>query len=118
MHDFKKLIVWEKSVNLSVNLYNSTKEFPSEEKFGLISQIRRSSISIPSNIAEGAGRNHPKEFVNFLGISSGSCNELYTQLMIAQKVNFINEKDFENYIIQIEEIKKMIFKLKQSILVA
>ena len=89
MNRFKELKVWQEAIDLSVEVYGSTKNFPSEEKFGLISQINRSVISIPSNIAEGAGRNHDKEFVQFLGIAMGSACELESQLIIAEKLKFI-----------------------------
>ena len=75
-HQLHDLIVWKKSVTLVKNIYVLTNDLPSEEKFGLVSQIRRCAVSIPSNIAEGAGRNNKKEFVQFLGIASGSCYEL------------------------------------------
>lgn len=83
MHQYKKLDVWKKSIELAVEIYAYTKNFPSEEKFGLTSQIRRSVISIPSNIAEGAGRKSNKEFCQFLNIVYGSSCELDTQLLIS-----------------------------------
>ncbi|RYZ82119.1 MAG: four helix bundle protein, partial [Proteobacteria bacterium] len=71
MHNYKKLKAWQEAVELVVEVYKITREFPSSEKFGLISQINRSAVSIPSNIAEGAGRNSNGEFNQFLGIASG-----------------------------------------------
>ncbi len=89
MHDYKKLEVWEESVNLVTKVYLLTNKFPGAEKFGLVSQINRSAVSIPSNIAEGAGRLSKKEFVQFLGYAIGSSYELETQLIIACNLKFI-----------------------------
>ena len=75
MNQFKNLKVWQASVDLAVEVYSITSKFPDKERFGLVSQINRSVVSIPSNIAEGAGRNSKKEFNNFLGIASGSLSE-------------------------------------------
>ncbi len=88
MHNLKELKIWNKAIDLTVDVYKATASFPSEERYGLTSQARRSAVSIPSNIAEGAGRNSNKEFSNFLGIANGSSYELQTQLVIKQ-VKFI-----------------------------
>lgn len=88
MKTHKDLIVWKKSLNFVTDLYSITGEFPGTEKFGLISQIRRAGISIPSNIAEGAARNSDKEFLQFLYISLGSLSEIETQLLISQNLGF------------------------------
>jgi four helix bundle protein len=90
MNNYKELKIWQKSVELAVRIYEITKEFPKEELYGLTSEIRRCAISIPSNIAEGAGRNSKKEFNNFLGISNGSSCELETHMIIAQKAKIID----------------------------
>ena len=90
MHDYKKLEVWQESVSLVTEIYLLTNNFPDKEKFGLISQINRSSVSIPSNIAEGAGRLSKNEFVQFLGYAIASSYELETQLMIGCNLNFIS----------------------------
>ncbi len=76
MHNYKQLEVWKKGIDLATIIYALTKKFPKEEKFGIISQMRRCVVSISSNIAEGAGRNSDKEFRQFLNISFGSCSEL------------------------------------------
>ena len=91
MHNFRSLKVWEKSVELSVKTYQLTSCFPTDEKFGLISQMRRASVSIPSNIAEGAGRSSKKDFANFLGFATGSSNELETQMLIANKLKLVSD---------------------------
>lgn len=115
MHKFKELIVWQKAVDLAITIYQITKRFPSEEKFGLTSQINRSAVSVPSNIAEGAGRNTDGEFSPFLGISSGSSFELETQLVIANRVKLITEQDFQKTSSQIHDIQSMIYGLQQSL---
>jgi four helix bundle protein len=89
MNDYKKLQVWREAMDLVSDVYRLTKKFQKEEMFGLTSQMRRCSVSIPSNIAEGAGRNGNKEFIHFLGITFGSCCELDTQLIIAERLGYI-----------------------------
>lgn len=115
MNKFKELKVWQRAVDLATLLYENTKYFPEEEKFGLISQIRRSSISISSNIAEGAGRNSIKEFLHFLGVANGSCYELENQLIISNRLDYISNEEFEKMEAIIFEIQKMIFSLKKSL---
>ena len=85
MNNLKELKIWNKAVDLAVEVYKATASFPTDEKFGLVSQTRRAAVSISSNIAEGAGRNSNKEFNNFMGIANGSSFELHTQLLIANK---------------------------------
>jgi len=115
MNNYKELKVWQKAVDLAVDIYETTQSFPGEEKFGLTSQIRRCAVSIPSNIAEGSGRNTKKDFNNFLGISYGSSCELETQLLIARKTGLLNDETFEKHRNQIDEIQKMNFALKRSL---
>lgn len=86
MHNYKKLNVWISSISLVKNIYNLTRKFPKEEMFVLTQQLRRAAISIPSNIAEGAGRNSNAQFKNFLQISIGSCFEVETQLIISKEL--------------------------------
>lgn len=88
--NFKNLNVWNKAVDLAVKVYETTALFPSEEKFGMTSQMRRSSVSIPSNIAEGTARNSSKAFTNCLDISLGESFELETQSIIARRVGLLN----------------------------
>lgn len=92
MKSYRDLIVWQKGMTLVVDIYKITKYFPDEEKFGLTSQIRRCVVSIPSNIAEGYGRNYTKDYVRFLQIARGSLFECQTQLEIAVNLNFINQQ--------------------------
>lgn len=116
MHEYKKLNVWIEAMDLVTVIYQVTKNYPQEEKFGMISQIRRCAVSIPSNIAEGAGRNSDKEFANFLGIANASSFELETQLVISKNLGYINENDLAVFSDKIDKIQKMIFKLKKTIL--
>jgi four helix bundle protein len=113
-HNLKELKVWQKAIDLAVDIYASTAEFPSEEKYGLTSQIRRSAVSIPSNISEGAGRNSSKEFVQFLSIAHGSSYELQTQLIISNRLKLISDEASENLLDKVVEIQKMNYRLKQS----
>lgn len=107
MHNIKELTIWKKAIDLTVEVYDITRNFPSEEKFGLISQLRRASVSISSNIAEGAGRNSDKEFVHFLGIANGSAFEVQTQIIIAYRLKFIDKKTSKLVLDRLEEIQKM-----------
>lgn len=116
MNNYKELKVWQKAVDLAVKVYESTKIFPREEVYGLTSQIRRCAVSIASNIAEGAGRNSKKDFNNFLGISNGSTCELETQLIIANKVDFLKGSALEDFQKDIIEIQKMNRALQRLLL--
>ncbi len=115
MNNFRELKVWQKAMNLVTNIYANTSIFPQNEQFGLTSQIRRSSVSIPSNIAEGFGRNTKNEFVRFLRISIGSLFELQTQLEISKNLNFITLEKFDNILSDSIEIEKMLKALIKSI---
>lgn len=115
MKDFKSLKIWHKGINLVVDIYKTSKEFPQEELYGLTSQMRRSAISIPSNIAEGSGRNSDKEFNRFLDISLGSSFELETQIIIAHELEFLSNEDFLKLIDKVQEEQKMITGLQKSI---
>ena len=111
MNNYKKLEIWQEAMNLVCDVYKLTKKFPKEEMYGLASQIRRCSVSVPSNVAEGAGRNGNNEFINFLGIACGSCCELDTQLILAERFGYINSTDSANVLIRLDRIKKMIVGL-------
>jgi len=91
--DYKELNVWKESIDLVKLVYEVTQKFPSEEKFGLVSQLRRASVSIPSNIAEGNGRSSDKHYKRFVEMAYGSALELETQLIISVELNFIKEND-------------------------
>jgi four helix bundle protein len=111
-HNFKELLVWKKSIDLVKSIYQITSMLPSLERFGLVSQMNRASISIPSNIAEGSGRTSEKEFLHFLNIAISSSYELETQLIIT---NELFQVDIESVIGQISEVQKMILGLKRNL---
>ena len=111
MNEYKKLRVWQESVNLVTEIYLITKTFPSSERYGLVNQIRRAAVSVPSNIAEGAGRNTKGEFKNFLGTANGSLFELETQLIISKNLEYVAEKDLNFFLPRIEILQKMIYNL-------
>ena len=106
MHNLKELKIWHKAVELTTEVYRLTANFPKEEKYGLTSQIRRAAVSVPSNIAEGAGRNSDKEFIYFLGVSNGSSYELQTQLIISKNLESINSS-LKEILDQIDQLQKM-----------
>jgi four helix bundle protein len=109
MQDYKKLQVWHISKNLAKNIYLATSSFPKEELFGLTSQMRRSAISIPANIAEGCSRKSSKDFINFLRISLGSVNELLTFIELSKEFSYIHhENELEK---EAELIKVMLLRL-------
>ena len=111
-HNFKELLVWKKSIDLVKSIYQITSILPSDERFGLISQMNRSSVSMPSNITEGSGRTSEKEFIHFLNIAISSSYELETQLIIT---NELFQVDIESVIGQISEVQKMILGLKRNL---
>jgi len=115
MKNFKNLKVWENGIDLVVNVYNKTKSFPKEEVYGLTSQIKRSAVSIPSNIAEGSGRGTDKDFNRFLDVALGSSFELETQLIIANRLNFLSNDSFSQLNEQIDEEQKMIMGLQKKL---
>ena len=115
MQDYKKLKVWELSHELTLVVYQKTSVFPKEELFGLISQLRRASSSIPTNIAEGCGRFSQKELSQFLNISLGSANETSYLLFLAKDLSYISVEDFQDLENKIEQIKAMLIKLIQKI---
>jgi len=108
MKDFKELRVWQKSHLLTLAVYNATKSFPRDELYGLISQIRRSAISIPSNISEGCGRLSDKELSHFLVIANGSASELAYQLLLSKDLKYISELDFNQFDQDLTQIRKML----------
>lgn len=111
--DYRDLIVWKKSMDLVVAIYQCTKEFPESEKFGLISQMRRSAISIPSNLAEGSKRGSSKDFRQFVLIAYGSGAELETQLEIAKRLKYLQDTP-SNIEDRISEVMKMLNVLSHT----
>ena len=115
MNNLKELKIWNKAIDLAVDVYKATSTFPTDERFGLTSQSRRAAVSIPSNIAEGAGRNSVKEFNNFLGIANGSSYELQTQLVIANKLAILESEILDPLLDQIDELQKMSYGFQQML---
>jgi len=115
MNRFKELKVWQKAIDIVVDVYKLTSEFPQHERFGLSSQVQRAAVSIPSNIAKGAGRNNKGEFYQFLGIANGSSFELETQLTISAKLGYSNNEEVEKICIKLSEIQNMIFGLQKTL---
>lgn len=115
MSDYKKLEIWKRSVALATDIYKLTSLFPNEEKFGLTAQMRRSVVSISSNIAEGAGRGFKKEFIQFLNYAYGSAYELESQLLISKNLGFTEEGDFQRCTTELDEIQKMIFVFRNTL---
>ncbi len=108
---FRDLIVWQKSVVLVTRIYEETRQFPNDERFGLTSQIRRSAVSIPSNIAEGYGRYATNDYVRFLRIASGSLCEVQTQLLISKNLTFLNDETHAELDEFTREIERMLTSL-------
>ncbi len=113
-HRYEKLTVWQRSMDLVEEVYVVTKKFPQDEKFGLVAQMRRCAVSIPSNIAEGSQRNTNKEFHHFLIIAFSSGAELETQLHIAKRLRFISENDYQKVFSLITEVMKMLNTFKSK----
>ncbi|OGD53993.1 hypothetical protein A3J78_01310 [Candidatus Beckwithbacteria bacterium RBG_13_35_6] len=109
--NYKELIVWQKSINLAVDVFELTKKFPISELYGITSQIRRSAFSIPSNIAEGYNRGTRGEYKKFLQIAYGSAAELETQLLISFKTKLLVQKDFDKLNILLLEVLKMLNRM-------
>jgi four helix bundle protein len=115
MDTHKDLIVWKKGIELVKNIYLITNSFPNSEQFGLVSQMRRCAVSIPSNIAEGCGRNSDKELQHFLYIALGSSSELETQIIISVELNFLQKEKATESLSLLNEIIRMITSLIKSI---
>ncbi len=115
MNNYKKLDIWKEAIELVADTYQLTKKFPKEEIYALTSQIKRCSVSIPSNIAEGAGRNGIQEFINFLGISAGSCCELETQLILAERLGYLVMDEVNPIFEKIAYIQRMNVNLIKSL---
>jgi four helix bundle protein len=105
---YRDLEVWKLAVDFVKQIYQTTEKFPSKEIYGLTNQIRRAAVSIPSNIAEGQGRNSAKEFKQFLAIALGSAAELETQLIIAQEIDYLPIEELEPLLAKLDRIRKMI----------
>lgn len=115
MHRFKDLEIWKRSRLFCSNIYAVTSNFPDNEKFGITNQLRRASVSIPSNIAEGASRASNKDFSRFLEIAIGSAYEIETQLLISNDLDFIKTEKLTLLLDELEEIIKMISKFRSTL---
>jgi four helix bundle protein len=115
-YSFEKLDVWQLSRALTKEIYLVTREFPADEKYGIINQLRRASISICSNIAEGSARTQKKDKARFIEIAFGSLMEVLNQLIISKDLSFLSEYEFENLRPKIEQIGNMLNSLRKSIL--
>ncbi len=115
MRTREKLEVWRKSVDFVVDIYKASENFPNDEKFGLTSQIKRASVSIPANIAEGAARTSNKEFLHFLSIAQGSASEVSTEILIAFRLGFLEENKYSDLLANLDEIGRMISGLSQHL---
>ncbi len=112
---YRELLIWQKSMQICKKAYEVTVHFPSEEKFGLISQIRRAAVSIPSNIAEGSQRGTDKDFAHFIGIARGSCAELETQLILAGEIGIVEAGLQQEVLTMTNEIGKMLRAFQQRL---
>lgn len=115
MRDFKKLSIWQKSHQLTLKIYAATKTFPKDEIFGIVSQIRRSSTSVPTNIAEGCGRDSDAELIRFLTIASGSVSELEYQVLLSKDLDYLSIIFHEELTNEIIIIRKMIYAFIQKL---
>lgn len=115
MAHFKELIVWQKSINLVTEIYRITEKFPLNEIYELTSQLRRASVSVPSNIAEGNTRRSKADYLQFLRIARGSCSEIETQIIISKNLDFIDDNTFETLSFNTIEIYKMLNGLINSL---
>lgn len=115
MQDYKQLVVWQKSHQIVLDIYRITKEFPKEERYSLIAQIRRASISIPTNIAEGCGRFTARDFASFLQTALGSTQEIEYLSLLSKDLAYINEAVYKKLGQQIGEIKAMLIALIKKV---
>lgn len=108
MRDFRELKVWEKAHRLTLAVYRATEHFPAEERFGLTGQLRRSAVSVASNIAEGCGREGERELAQFLNIAAGSASELEYQLLLARELEHLSVSRHRELDTQVNEVKRML----------
>jgi len=115
MRPHQKLDAWKQAINLVVDVYKATESFPKEERYGLTSQIRRAAVSIPANIAEGAGRYSNREFAHFLSNAQGSASELETELLISNRLGYLDERAYSNLITPLDRIGRLITGLSKHV---
>jgi len=115
MHNFKKLAIWVKSVDFVTEIYRVTNTFPSQERFGLISQLQRAAVSVPTNISEGSAKSSNKDFARFLEISLGSTFELETELIVSLNLSYIDTEKYKYLEGKLTELQKMIIGFKETL---
>ncbi|HEV2801888.1 MAG TPA: four helix bundle protein [Pyrinomonadaceae bacterium] len=115
MRPHEKLEAWSRAMDFVVDVYKTTEGFPKEERFGLTSQIRRAAVSVPANIAEGAGRQSEKEFAHFLSIAQGSASELETELLIAHRLGFLSDASYHELLTTLERVGWLMAGLAQHL---
>ena len=113
--NFKDLLVWQRGMVLAKSIYGMTREFPSDERFGLVAQMRRCAVSIPSNLAEGQARHTTGEFIQFISHSEGSLAELETQLRLSIDIGYCSAADAEGTLAFMEELRKMLNSLRRRL---
>lgn len=114
-HDFKKMKIWQDSMEITKEVYKLTSDFPKHEQYGLIQQMRKAAVSIPSNIAEGCGRGSDPQLAHFLDIAQGSAFELETQLYLATELNFLSKDEMNTLVTRLTTLQKMIDGFKRKI---
>jgi len=115
LKSYKDLLVWQKSLGMVKLIYELTRGFPQDERFGLVTQMRRAAVSVPSNIAEGQSRHTPGEFIQFISHAEGSLAELDTQLLIAIELGFCTQSQAEGLVSLVDELQKMLNGLRQKL---
>lgn len=115
MHNFRELIIWKEAMKIAKAVYVVSARFPAIENYGLIAQIRRSAVSVPSNIAEGAGRNSDKQFLNFISIAVGSAYELETQLLLSVDLGYVGEDDIKDIVADIILLQKKMYRFQEQL---
>lgn len=115
MHNFRELIIWKEAMKIAKVVYVVSARFPATENYGLIAQIRRSAVSVPSNIAEGAGRNSDKQFLNFISIAVGSAYELETQLLLSVDLGYVGEDDIKDIVADIILLQKKMYRFQEQL---
>ena len=116
MHNYKNLKIWQKGLDLAEDIYKQTKSFPDDEKYGLTSQLRRASVSVASNIAEGSSRKSKKEFYHFLSIALGSTYEVGTQIELCSRIQLLEKETIEKLFSLLDEIEKMIIGYMKTLI--
>jgi four helix bundle protein len=116
MQHYSKLIVWQRSHKLVLSLYRVTQSFPASERYGLISQLRRAALSVPTNIAEGSKRAAPRDYGHFLNMAEGSLSETEYLVLVSRDLGYISIETANGYLVELTELMKMLYGLRRTIL--